>query len=59
MITNYLPELIHCLRPDTDEQEFDAFKYNDSNEPDEFSPESIFGFDDESQHNFYKLRIDD
>ena len=45
MITNYLTEMIECLRPDTDEREYDAFSQNDSNEPDEFSPESIYGLD--------------
>jgi len=32
---NYLPQLFECLRPDTDEHELDAFKYNDSKEIDE------------------------
>ena len=53
MITNYLHEMIECLRPDTDERELDAFKYNDSNEQDEFSPESIFGLDTDCNGNCF------
>lgn len=38
MITNYLPDLIHCLRPDTDEQELDAFVL-DEHSPENLNPE--------------------
>jgi hypothetical protein len=38
----------------TDEHEYDAFVLDDSNEPDEHSPESIFGFDNESIHAYYR-----
>ena len=35
MITNYLTEMIECLRPDTDEHEYDAYVL------DEHSPENL------------------
>ena len=38
---SYLKDLMLCLRPDTDEHELDAFKYNDSREIDEHSPENL------------------
>ena len=45
---NKLSELMECLRPENSEPE----------EVDEHSPESVFEFDDESIHNYYKLRND-
>jgi len=45
---NNLSELMECLRPENSEPE----------EVDEHSPESVFEFDDESIHNYYKLRND-
>lgn len=47
-----------------DDQELTAFVLNESRistddrEVDEHSPESVFEFDDESIHNYYKLRND-
>jgi hypothetical protein len=38
---SYLKDLMLCLRADTDENELDAFKYNDSREIDEHSPENL------------------
>jgi len=53
-MNNYLDDLMHCLRPDTDENEPNAFSLNDSREePDEFSPESVFGPDTDCMGNCF------
>lgn len=38
---------------DYDDNEFNAFVLDECREPDEHSPEAVFGFDDESVHPYF------